>query len=330
MKTWNIVGARRYGYLLSLLVLIPGVIAIFGWGINFGIDFTGGTLLDVRLGRDAPLEEIRGVLATFGQADAVIQKSPDRPRQVLIRTEPLDEAATAHLTAALRDRFGGIEVLLAERVGPKIGRELRNQAILAVALGLLLQVIYISWRFRSVRFALTADIALLHDLLVVVGLYALTRRQVDSSFVAVLLTVVGYSINDTVVVFDRVREVTAQRLRATFPDLVNRSILEVLTRSLTTGTGAIMAIVAIYFLGGVTIRDFTFGLAAGVIVGTYSSIFVASALLVDWHLWSERRARRGAPEPARVAASAGAAPAANRPAPSRPAANRAARRRSRR
>ena len=312
MKTWNIIGNRRYGYLLSIAILVPGIVALFVWGINFGIDFTGGTLLDVRLGRDASIEEVRAVLATFAQADAVIQKSPDRPRQVLIRTEPLDESQTAKIMAALRDRFGGVELLLAERVGPKIGRELRNQAILAVSVGLLLQILYISWRFRSLRFALTADIALLHDLLVVTGLYALTRRQVDSSFVAVLLTVVGYSINDTVVVFDRIREITGQRIRASFPDLVNRSILEVLTRSMTTGSGAIMAIVAIYFLGGVTIRNFAFGLAAGVITGTYSSIFVASALLVDWHLLSERRARRRGPVKAAEAPAAPQAMAAER------------------
>lgn len=319
MKAWNIIGNRRYGYLLSLAILVPGAVALLVWGINFGIDFTGGTLLDVRLGRDASIEEVRAVMATFQQAGAVIQKSPDRPRQVLIRTEHLDETQTARVLAALRTRFGGVELLLAERVGPKIGRELRNQAILAVAVGLLLQVVYISWRFRSLRFALTADVALLHDLLVVTGLYALTRRQVDSSFVAVLLTVVGYSINDTVVVFDRIREITGQRIRATFPDLVNRSILEVLTRSLTTGSGAIMAILAIYFLGGVTIRDFTFGLAAGVITGTYSSIFVASALLVDWHLLSERRGRRAGPVKASEA-----------PAPQAVAAERTGRRRNRR
>lgn len=321
MKTWNIIGARRYGYLLSLVVMAAGVAAILVWGINFGIDFTGGTLLDVRLGRDASLGEIRSVLATFGQADAVIQKSADRPRQVLLRTEPLDEATTAKVTAALGRQFGGIDVQLAERVGPKIGRELRNQAVLAVLIGLLLQVVYISWRFRSVRFALAADVALIHDLLVVVGLYALTRRQVDSSFVAVLLTVVGYSINDTVVVFDRIREITGQRIRATFPELVNRSILEVLTRSLTTGTGAVMAIVAIYFLGGVTIRDFAFGLAVGIVTGSYSSYFVATALLVDWHLWTERRGGRPASEAPR-AAEPSRAPAM--------AGNRAARRRNRR
>ncbi|MBI2973199.1 MAG: protein translocase subunit SecF [Armatimonadetes bacterium] len=292
MRVWDIIGKRRWGYLLSLLVIIPGAVALYTSGVNLGIDFTGGTLLDVRLGRNASIEEIRAVMAGFGHAEAVIQQSPDRPRQVLIRTEPLDEATTSRLTAALRNRFGGIEVLLAERVGPKVGRELRNRAITAVVIGLLLQVIYITWRFRSVRFAVTADIALAHDLLLVLGVYALTRKQLDSSFVAVLLTVIGYSINDTVVIFDRIRETLAQRIRAPFPQLVNRSILEVLPRSLTTGLGAMMAIAAIYFLGGVTVRDFAFGLGLGILTGTYSSIFIASPLLVEWHNWSERRAGR--------------------------------------
>lgn len=292
VSVWDIIGKRRWGYLLSLLVIIPGVVALYTSGVNLGIDFTGGTLLDVRLGRDASIEEIRAVMAGFGHAEAVIQQSPDRPRQVLIRTEPLDEATTSRLTAALRNRFGGIEVLLAERVGPKVGRELRNRAITAVVIGLLLQVIYITWRFRSVRFAVTADIALAHDLLVVLGVYALTRKQLDSSFVAVLLTVIGYSINDTVVIFDRIRETLAQRIRAPFPQLVNRSILEVLPRSLTTGLGAMMAIAAIYFLGGVTVRDFAFGLGLGILTGTYSSILIASPLLVEWHNWSQRRAGR--------------------------------------
>lgn len=292
VSVWDIIGKRRWGYLLSLLVIIPGVVALYTSGVNLGIDFTGGTLLDVRLGRNASIEEIRAVMAGFGHAEAVIQQSPDRPRQVLIRTEPLDEATTSRLTAALRNRFGGIEVLLAERVGPKVGRELRNRAITAVVIGLLLQVIYITWRFRSVRFAVTADIALAHDLLVVLGVYALTRKQLDSSFVAVLLTVIGYSINDTVVIFDRIRETLAQRIRAPFPQLVNRSILEVLPRSLTTGLGAMMAIAAIYFLGGVTVKDFAFGLGLGILTGTYSSIFIASPLLVEWHNWSQRRAGR--------------------------------------
>jgi preprotein translocase subunit SecF len=331
MKSWDIIGSRRYGYLVSALVIIPGVVALVLWGINFGIDFTGGTLLDIRLTRDASIEEVRGVLAGFGQAGAVIQQSKDRPREFIIRTETLDEATTARVTAALQRQFGRVDVLLAERVGPKIGRELRNRAILAVGIGLVLQIIYISWRFRSVRFAVTADIALIHDLLVVIGLYSLTRRQVDSSFVAVLLTVVGYSVNDTVVIFDRIRETFGQRVRASFAELVNRSILEVLVRSLTTGTGALMAIVAIYYLGGVTIRDFAFGLAIGIVTGSYSSIFVASPLLVEWHNWSERRAGRPAEAPRTVEPVRESAPVSGpRPGVSRPGGTRPGRRRNRR
>jgi preprotein translocase subunit SecF len=333
MKSWNIIGKRRYGYLLSAAVMVPGLIALAVWGINFGIDFTGGTLLDVRLARDASVEEVRGVMSGFGQAEAVIQQSRERPREFIIRTESLDEATTARVTAALGRQFGGVEVLLAERVGPKIGRELRNRALLAVSVGLLLQVLYITWRFRSGRFAVAADVALLHDLIVVLGLYALTRKQVDSSFVAVLLTVIGYSINDTVVIFDRIRETMGQRIRASFPELVNRSILEVLVRSLTTGAGALMALAAIYFLGGVTIRDFAFGLTIGVLTGTYSSIFVASPLLVEWHNWSERRAGRRpeAPrdvEPVREAVSVPSG--GPRPAGSRSGGTRPGRRRNRR
>jgi preprotein translocase subunit SecF len=293
-RLWDIIGRRRWGYALSVLIILPGLVALVTRGINLGIDFTGGTLLDVRLGQDAPLGEIRATLESFGLAEAIIQKSPDVPRQVLIRTSPLDEPTTARVTAALGDRFGGVEVLLTERVGPTVGRELRTKAVAAVALGLLLQVIYITWRFRSVRFAVTADIALVHDLLVVLGMYALLGIQVDSSFVAVLLTVVGYSVNDTVVIFDRIRETQAgSRGRLPFDRLVNRSILEVLVRSLTTGLGALMAIGAIYFLGGVTVRDFAFGLGLGVLTGTYSSIFVASPLLVEWERWAARARVRG-------------------------------------
>jgi preprotein translocase subunit SecF len=296
VRTWDIIGNRRWGYLLSLVVIIPGIIAIAAWGINLGIDFTGGTLLDLRLGREARLDEVRAALRPFGHEDAQIQLSSDRPRQVLIRTRPIDEEQAARLRAAFAREFGGVEVLRAERVGPKIGRELQARAIQAVVIGLLLQILYIAWRFRSIRFALAADIALLHDLVIVIGVFALARKEVDSAFVAVLLTVVGYSINDTVVILDRIREGLNLRTREPFPRLVNRSILEVLVRSVTTGFGAIIALLIIYFFGGPTIRDFIMGLGVGVITGTYSSIFVASPILVEWHNWSERRHGRPAPE----------------------------------
>jgi preprotein translocase subunit SecF len=306
-RAWNIIGNRRWGYLFSALVIIPGAVALAVWGLNLGIDFTGGTLMDLRLGRDVPVSEIRAALAPFGHQEAVIQKSPDQPNQVLIRTAALDEPTVARIQAALGQRFGGVDQAASSvaNVGPQIGRELRSRAITAVLIGLVLQLIYISWRFRSVRFALTADVALFHDLLVVLGIFALLRKEIDSAFVAVMLTVIGYSVNDTVVIFDRIRDTLAQRLRLPFAEMVNRSILEVLVRSLTTGLGAVMAILAIYLFGGVTIRDFAFGLGLAVITGTYSSVFIATPLLVDWQNWSERRAGRPAGEAERQPAPPG-------------------------
>jgi preprotein translocase subunit SecF len=304
MRTWDIIANRRWGYLLSLLVIIPGIAALLVWGINFGIDFTGGTLLNLRLGREASLEQVRATLRPFGHEDAVIQKSPDRPREVLVRTRPISEEQTAAIEQAFVREYGGAEVLRAERVGPTIGRELRQKAIQAVVIGLVLQVVYITVRFRSIRFALAADLALIHDLLVVIGIFALTRKEVDSSFVAVLLTVVGYSINDTVVILDRIRENVNLRLREPFARLVNRSLLEVLVRSLTTGFGAIVALIILYFFGGPTLRDFVFGLGLGVVTGTYSSIFVASPILVEWQNLVERRQRRPAEAVAAVSPAA--------------------------
>jgi preprotein translocase subunit SecF len=193
---------------------------------------------------------------------------------------------------------GPFEVLSVDDVGPKIGRELRNIAILGVAVGLALQVVYVSLRFRSVRFALAADVALLHDLLLVLGVFAVTRATVDSSFVAVLLTVVGYSINDTIVVFDRVRENLQLRGREPFPDLVNRSVLEALVRSINTALTTLLAIGSVYLFGGPTVRDFALGLTVAVLTGGWSSVGVASPLLVDLTAWAERRAGRAAPQPA--------------------------------
>ncbi len=300
-RPWNIIGARKWGYILSLLLIIPGVVALIanmasGRGaLNWGIDFTGGDFLQLRLEQPFDTGQVRAVVDRYATGESIIQKDD---QVALIRTRPLTLKARADLLAALRGRFGSVTVQREETVGPKIGRELRNIAIIAVVLGLALQVLYISYRFKSFRYALTADAALLHDLLVVLGIFAITRKEVNSTFVAVLLTVVGYSINDTVIVYDRIRENLSLRTREPFDRLVNRSLLEVLVRSTTTGLTAVIAIAAIYLFGGATIRDFAFGLMIGILAGGYSSVFNASALLVDWHLWSERRGPRARPEAA--------------------------------
>jgi preprotein translocase subunit SecF len=305
---WDIMGKRRIGYAISLLIIIPCVVALIYYSytgagaLNWGVDFTGGSYFQLELERPFQVADVRRVVNRFATGQSIIQRAE---QEVFIRTRPLPVERKAGMLAAMKQEFGAVTVLREDDVSPKIGQELRNVAIIAVILGLVLQVLYISFRFKSIRYALTADAALLHDLLVVVGIFAITRKEVNSAFVAILLTVVGYSINDTIVVFDRIRENLALRTRETFDRLVNRSLLEALVRSINTALTTILAIAAIYFFGGVTIRDFAFGLMLGILVGTYSSIFNASALLVDWHFWFDRRSGRGS-----QAESATVAPAA--------------------
>ncbi len=319
-RSWDIIGRRKWAYALSLLIILPGIVALVlnataGRGaLDWGIDFTGGNFFQVRIERVFTVGEVRPVVDRVATGQSVIQRSG---QEVFIRTRPLPAGKKQDLVRGLQQQFGAITVLREDEVGPRIGRELRNVAIVGVGLGLLLQVIYIAVRFKSIRFAVAADIALLHDLLVVIGVFALTRKEVNSAFVAVLLTVVGYSINDTIVLFDRIRENLAQRTRESFDHLVNRSILEALVRSINTALTTILAIGAVYFFGGSTIRDFAFGLMIGIFTGGYSSILNASPILVDWQLWSERRQRRGreapkAIEPTREPATVGGARAGRR------------------
>src|SRR2546430_7335649 len=263
-------GRRRWGYALSLLIILPGIVTLIlngaaGRGaLDWGIDFTGGNFFQWQLQQPFEVGDVRQIVDRFATGQSVIQKSG---QEVLVRTRPLPAGTKQALLDAMKARFGSVTVLREDEVGPKIGRELRTIALVAVIVGLALQVIYIGIRFKSIRYAVAADVALLHDLLVVTGVFALTRKEVNSSFVAVLLTVVGYSINDTIVIFDRIRENLAQRTREPFDRLVNRSILEALVRSINTALTTILAIAAVYLFGGSTIRDFSFGLMVGIFTG---------------------------------------------------------------
>jgi len=313
-RLWDVIGLRKWGYVLSLLVTVPGLIVLVlnvanGHGaLNWGIDFTGGNFLHLKIERAFDTGQVREVVDRFATGQSVIQKTG---QEAFIRTRPLTAQAKTQLLAALRERFGTVTVLREDQVGPKVGQELRSLAITSVIIGLALQVVYVSYRFKSIRYALSADVALVHDLLVVVGVFAMTRKEVNSSFVAVLLTVLGYSMHDTIVVFDRIRENLALRTREAYDRLVNRSLLEALVRSVNTSLTAILAIAAVYFFGGVTIRDFSFGLMVGILTGTYSSTFIATALVVDWTHWADRRAGRvqAIPEEAAPPVVASQAPA---------------------
>jgi len=194
---FDLIGRRRWWYALSLAVIVPGLLALYlhhvrdHHALNWGVDFTGGNSLELRITQPFSVGDVRAVLSRFQLEDAIIQRSGDT--EVFIRTRPLTQNQSNAIIAAVTARFPGTAMLRQDTVGPEIGAELRNIAIFGLAVGLILQIVFISFRFHSIRFAIAADVALLHDLLVVIGAFALSQREVNSSFLAVLLTVAGYS-----------------------------------------------------------------------------------------------------------------------------------------
>lgn len=266
---------------LAVAVIILSILLFFTKGLNWGLDFIGGTLIEYRLGKTFNnVGEIRPLLAEFNLEKTFIQKTEENG--VIIRAKELSNETREAITKKLSENFGSAELVRQEFIGPVIGAELKRAAIIATILGLIAQIVYISIRFKP-DMALAADIALIHDICLVIMAFVLTQKEINTPFIAILLTVVGYSINDTVVIFDRIRENLKLRPRdskETFPQLVNRSLLETLTRSVNTGITTIIAVLVVYFLGGSAIRDFAFGLAVGIATGGYSSIFIAAPVLV--------------------------------------------------
>ena len=286
----------RYGkatLTLSAVLIVLSLLSLAFRGLNLGIDFTGGTLIERQLGRAATADEVRAVLTGEAVADldlgsAVIQPLDD-PRDVLIRTRPLASDEIDRVDAALAAAFGGVEVLRTELVGPVIGAELVRRALLAVALASVGILIYVSLRFEF-KFAVAALVALLHDAIIATGAVSALGVEVNSPFIAAILTVVGYSLNATIVIFDRVRENRQLRPAEPLVDLLNRSLNETLARTVHTSATTLLAVVTLFVFGGSTLRDFILVLLVGLTVGTYSSIFVANPF---WWLWKEREERGG-------------------------------------
>ena len=295
MPKFDLAGHRKIWFLLSALIIIPGIICMFVRGFNFGIDFTGGTIIDLKFAQPVTIAEVRTSLAKYGLDGSTIQLSGAQSdvtssEDVMIRTTDLEEEQRKEVMTTLRQDVGDYTVLREEKVGATIGGELITNALEALVISWALIILYVSYRFEW-KFGVAAVLALIHDILIVLSVFSLTQRQIDSSFIAALLTIVGYSINDTIVIFDRIRE----NLRLHFcrngdvNALVNTSVYQTLTRSLYTVFTVLFTTFALYFFGGETTKDFAFALLVGFGVGCYSSIFIASPLWIVFRGWSEKR-----------------------------------------
>ncbi|MCB9128013.1 MAG: protein translocase subunit SecF [Ardenticatenales bacterium] len=288
----NIIGKRRWFYLLSSLIIVPGLIALLLWGLNLSIDFTGGSLLDLRFDQpNKPLVagDVRAEIETLGYTGSTVQISDDDT--ALIRVRQINNDQKNEIIAALADEYGVQPTEQRfEAVGPSVGNEVTRGAIFAVIAATVGILLYLAFAFRDVehpfRYGVVTIMAMLHDVLIVLGVAAIMGHffgwEVDSLFLTALLTVIGFSVHDSIVVFDRVRENLHTMRGLSFAEIVNHSTVQTLDRSINTQLTALFTLLAVYLFGGETIRQFVFWLIVGLIAGTYSSIFNAAPLLVSW------------------------------------------------
>lgn len=278
----NLMKYKLFFFIFSTLIILPGLFFLITSGLNLGIDFTGGALLEYKFQKNISKDQLQNY-GVVTQTD----------KTYIIRTKPLEHEQLQKLKQQLQGEFGQFEIVREENVGPVIGNELKKKALLAILLACVMIVLYITYAFRAVpkptsslRFGITAIVALIHDVLVVVGLFAILgkflRVEIDLLFVTALLTVIGFSVHDTIVVFDRIRENLPKYLSKKFELIADISISQTLARSLNTSLTVVFVLLALLLFGGETIKWFVVALLVGIVSGTYSSIFNATALLAYW------------------------------------------------
>lgn len=297
----DIIGKKYLYFLISIIIIIPGIVSLFFFGLKLSIDFTGGSRLTYQVTSDkkeAISDKISGIIRKEEVDVISIQKSGEDV--YIVRTKPLEQKTYQNIKKEISGNIKDSKELSFETIGPTIGGETTINALKAIILASILIVIYIAWSFRkvpkpasSLRFGFCAIVALLHDVLVVVGIFSILGHffsvEIDSLFVTALLTVVGFSVHDTIVVFDRIRENLRRMSGSPFSVIVNDSILQTLGRSLNTSLTVLLVLFTLLLFGGESIRWFIVALLVGVASGTYSSIFNAAPLLVVWHEWREKK-----------------------------------------
>ncbi|OGL61084.1 MAG: protein-export membrane protein SecF [Candidatus Tectomicrobia bacterium RIFCSPLOWO2_12_FULL_69_37] len=280
---FDFVGKRRIFAGISCAAVLLSVLLLAVKGLNYGIDFTGGTIVQVAFKEKKPIAEVRRAVSGLGLGDTVIQEFGS-DREFLIRVQKMRgaaEGADKQITDALAKAFGrgAFEMRRTESVGPQVGDDLKRKAMSSVIFAWFGILIYVGFRFRFVP-AAASIVALIHDVVITLGALALTGKEFNLPVVAAILTIIGYSINDTIVVFDRIRENTRLSRRSELGELINASINQTLSRTILTGGTTLLTVLAFLFLGGEVISDFAFTLLVGIVVGTYSSIYVASPILL--------------------------------------------------
>jgi len=279
-KNFDFVKNRRIAYIISAIIILVGLISIIFQGFNFGIDFAGGTLLQIRFDKPVTTAEVRNVLGEFNLSQSTIQKLSDN--EFVIRIGKIDSEQRMEIMTAFKEKLTNLEVLRVETVGPVIGENLKKLAFYALLFAFIGIIIYITVRFEF-KFSIVSILALLHDCLIVLGIFSLLQKEITISIIAAVMTIIGYSINNTIVILDRLRENIKFKTREPFEDLINMSINQSLSRTINTALTTIIPILTLYFFGGNILSDFALALFMGMVAGTYSSIFIASPLLLEWN-----------------------------------------------
>jgi preprotein translocase subunit SecF len=285
---FNFIGKSKIWIIISLVVIVAGIAGYFiQGGFNLGIDFLGGSLIEVEFTRDVDVAEVRSVMNDIGFGNAILQRTESN--RFIIRTKakelgvPISTEEKNEILDSLNEKIGTTGTLLQDRnVDPGFGKQITKYAFIAVGIGFVGILIYVWIRFEF-RFGAAAILALVHDVLVTLGVYAILNREINTSTIAAILTIIGYSINDTIVVFDRIRENTPMAGKLGYIRVVNDSINVTLSRSINTSLTTLIPIILLLILGTTALKDFALALTVGIVAGTYSSIFIASPIVVAWN-----------------------------------------------
>ena len=284
----DFMGNIRAAMIFSGILILAGLASVgIQGGLKFGIDFSGGTLVQLQFKTAPDIDDIRDGLKSIGFGESTIQEFGSE-NDILIRVQRSEEKLE-EVGHQVKESLGGkfnledITVERVEMVGPKVGRDLREKAMLSILYAVIGIVAYISWRFEF-QYAIAAIIALIHDVLVTMGAFSIADKEFTLVIVAAFLTIIGYSLNDTIVIFDRIRENLRRRGKTPFVELINLSINQTLSRTILTSGTTLLVVLSLFFFGGAIIHDFSFALLVGIIIGTYSSIFIASVFLIYWEV----------------------------------------------